>query len=298
MKNKRTLLIILTLVVASSVLTLTFKSRYYLLGQKTTSFTSGFGNTSGIVPMMEKQGIVADSMPRSGYIPPYYGNDALEVNDRVYQKSSSHSLIVDDVSVYLRGIKEYVLSVDGRVLNSSVSSGDDFNSGYLYVKVPVDKFDEATGRVSENVNKIVNENINSSDITGQLVNTTDQLQVLKDNKSLQEAALEDAKTEVEKRRYQLEIDRLDRQIVAAQNSVNNVEQKVEYATLSISVADNERFFNPNAELGARDELSRAWNSLKVVLKVGAYFGIWIVVYSIIWLPIVWIINKLIKKLKK
>ena len=249
---------------------------------------------SMVEPMMGK------SLPVSGgFMPPYYyEDDALDVEDRVYQKSSSHSVIVNNVSEYLRGIKEYVLSIDGKVLSSDISSGEDYNSGSLYIKVPVIKFDEATARVTENVDKVINEYINADDVTGQLINTTENLQDLKDAKSLKEASLKDAKTEVEKRRYEIEIERLDRQIASAEKATDRVEQKVEYASVSVTAADSERYFNPGARLSVRDEFSRAWDSAKQFLGVAVYFGIWVIAYSIIWLPIVWIVKKIFKKFEK
>ena len=318
MKNKKTLLTVLFLATVATFLT-------FFLKPKGTTFMM-----TGPLPLTDKyhqdesdlmyRGSDTDSMPSAGGLTNryeektslidqaepiemgmmpsyYYPDDALDVEDRVYQKSSNHSVVVDDVSTYLRSMKEYILSIDGRVLNSGVSAGDKYDSGSLYVKVPVLKFDEATTRVTENVEKIVSENISASDVTGQLVNTTENLQALKDAKSLKEAAMKDAKTEVEKRRYQIEIDRLNRQITTAEKSVDRVETKVEYSSISILAADSERFFNPSADLSIREEFLRAWTSLKAFLKVGGYFGIWILVYSIVWIPVIWAFKKVAGFLK-
>ncbi|MCB9813295.1 MAG: DUF4349 domain-containing protein [Pseudomonadales bacterium] len=238
-----------------------------------------------------------DSITTGSMPIPYFADDYLYLNDRVYQKSSYHSVVVNDVPSYLRGMKEYFLSIDGKVLNSSISSNGDYNSGDLYVKVPVAKFEEATSRVTENVDKVVNENIDASDITGRLVGTTETVQALLDQKSLKEAALLDAKTEVEKRRFQIEIDRLTKQITAAEKSLDQVEQQVEYSSISITAADSERYFNPSARPTIKEEILRAWTSLKELLRVVGYFGIWVLVYSITWIPLVWVASKTVSKLK-
>ena len=317
MKNTKTLLIVLSLAVVASLLTFAAKSRTSLLSQNgmmqfiggekfngiTNDEVSVGSEMSGIynagpsdeITYEENNSLIAKT---SMMADPYYNDDMLNVEDRVYQKSSYHSVVVDDVPVYLRGIKEYVLSIGGKVLNSGVSSGggyiNGYNSGSLYMKVPVDKFDEAAARVTENVRKVFSENIDANDVTGQLVGTTENLQSLKDEKSLKEATLLDAKTEVEKRRFQIEIERLDRQIADAEKGLDRVEQTVEYSSISVNAADSERYFNPEARLSVKEEFLRAWESLKELLKVLGYFGIWVLVYSVVWFPIVWVVKKIIK----
>lgn len=326
MKNYKTFLIVLSLAVVASLLTFAAKSRTFLGQNRMMQFFEGDEYTGMMndetvagsdlseeynqAPVDEltyeqdsslvaKTSMMVDPMMYPDvYMPPYYYDDALNVEDRVYQRSSYHSVVVDDVPEYLRGIKEYVLSIGGKILNSGVSSGGGYLNGYdsgsLYMKVPVDKFDEATARVTENVKKVYSENINSNDVTGQLVNTTDNLQLLKDEKSLKEAALLDAKTEVEKRRYKIEIERLDRQIADAEKGLDSVEQMIEYSSISVDAADSERYFNPEVRLSVKEEFLKAWESLKELLKVLGYFGIWVLVYSIVWFPIVLIVKKIFK----
>lgn len=236
--------------------------------------------------------------PSIGIMPPYYGDDALDVQERSYEKSSYHSVVVDDVPLYLRGMKEYFASIDGIILNSSMGSSDKYDSGSLYVRVPVDKFDEATTRVTEDVEKVVDESISAYDVTGQVVNTQENLQYLRDQRSLKEAELSEAQTEVEKRRIQIEIDRLDRQIRNAEQAQENVESRVEYASLSVTAASSERYFNPDATGDIRYEFERAWESLKSFFKVALLFGVWVLVYSVVWLPIVWIGNWIVKRVRK
>ncbi len=250
-----------------------------------------------VMPNVATSKIAAE--PMIGIAPPYYDDYyALDVEDRSYQKSSYHSVVVDDVSKYLRGMKEYFSSIDGVVLNSNMNSSNKYESGSLYVKVPVEKFDEATGRVTEEVEKVIDENVSAYDVTSQVVRTDDNLQSLMDQKSLKEAALKDAKTEVEKKRIEIEISRLDRQIEAAQKAQESVTARVEYASVSITAADSERYYNPDANGDIRYEFERAWESLKSFFKVASLFGVWILVYSLVWAPIVWILNKVVKKLKK
>jgi len=254
------------------------------------------------------ESVVANKMPMPitgemdsmiGIMPPYYyGGDALDVTERSYEKSSYHSVVVKDVSTYMRGIKEYFASIDGVVLNSSLNSSDKYESASLYVKVPVEKFDEATGRVTEDVKKVIDESVNASDITGQVVRADDNLISLKEQKTLKEAQLKDAKTEVDKARIQIEVDRLARQIENAQKAQENVETRTQYASMSLTAASSEKYYNPGVSGDFEYEFQRAWESLKSFSRILAVFGIWMVVYAIVWAPIVWLVSKLVKKFKK
>lgn len=258
-------------------------------------YDSGVTQVSPMPAVMESK-IAVDSMGIE-IMPPYYYDDALDIETRSYEKYSDHSVVVDDVGTYIRGLKEYFLSINGVILSASTGSMDKYESGSLYVKVPVEKFDEATSRVTENVEKIINESVSASDITGQVVNTAETVTVLQDQRRLKEAQLADAKTEVEKTRIQIEIDRLTRQITAAEKAQESVEARTVYAALSVLAADSERYFNPGSTGDFRYELERAWESLKSFIKVLFVFGIWMAVYSVIWAPVIWIASKIISRFR-
>lgn len=255
--------------------------------------------TDKVMALPETGGGRMIAEPMIGIMPPYYGGDnALDVEERSYEKSSYHSVVVKDVSKYMRGMKEYFSSIDGVVLNSSMNAGDKYESASLYVKVPVEKFDEATGRVTEDVKKIIDESVNAHDITGQVVRTDDNLVSLKEQKALKEAQLVDAKTELEKARIKIDIERLERQITSAEKAQQNIETRTEYASMSLTAASSEKYYNPGVSGDFEYEFQRAWESLKSFAKVLGVFGIWMVVYAIVWAPIVWIVNKVVKKFKK
>lgn len=236
------------------------------------------------------------TMPAPDFFPPFYGgDDALDVNDRVYEKYSSHSLVVNNTSDYMRQIKEYILSVEGRILSSSMGTSDKFSYGYLQAKIPVTKFEESQSRITDNVKKVVAENLNAQDRTGQLVNTQDSLTYLQDQKAELEIQLDEAKTDADKKRLQLQITRLETQIKNAQNQVENTQDLVEYANISIQVSDNERYFNPNSSPDLSSEFERAWESISDVFFLLIRLSIWVVVYGLLWLPVVVIVRWLFGK---
>lgn len=244
-------------------------------------------------PMMAKLDSSVSMMP-----PYYYEDNALDVNGRLYEKSSYHSVVVKDVSKYVQSIKEYFLSINAVILSSSKSSSGKYETAYLNVKVPVDKFDEVTSRVTQDVKKVIDESVDAYDITGQAVSTQDNVTALQEQKSLLEAQMKDLKTETEKAKLQIEINRIDRQIENAKKAAENVDARVRYASVSLSVSDNEKSFNPGVYGDFSYELDRAWQSLGGFIKLLGVFAIWMVVYSIIWIPVAFIIRQIVKRFKK
>lgn len=233
----------------------------------------------------KEMGMTTSSIARYPYpYPPSYGGDALTVTDRSVQKFSSHTLIVENVSDYIQKKKEYFSSIGGVVISYNQGTSNRASYGFLSVKVPVDTFEQATTEVSKDVKKVIDESINVLDVTGQTVDIAEQIQSLKDSKAVQEAQLEEATTAVAKQRVQIEIDRLDRQIQQMENNQQVVQDQVDFATMSISVSDKESHFMGNSR-SLWEVVQQAWYSLKVTAIDLLSFLIWVVVYAIIWVPV-------------
>jgi hypothetical protein len=241
---------------------------------------------AGTVGMRDtkEMGMTTSNIAPYPYYPPTYGGDALNVTDRSVQKFSSQTFVVTNVNDYLQKTKEYLASIGGIVLTYNQGTSNRSSYGYLTVKVPIDKFEQATTEVSKDVKKVIDESINIQDVTGQTVNIAEQIQSLKDSKAVQEAALEDAKSAAEKQKIQIEINRLDRQIKLMEDNQQVVLDQVDYATMSISISDKESYFNGSTR-SLWDVLQQAWWSLKDTAIGLISFLIWVAVYAIIWIPV-------------
>ncbi len=255
--------------------------------------------TGGVTTMQIDPSVAVDSVGFSGKmapegmpLPEYYNQDeALSVEDRVYQKYSDHRLVVKDVSIYMRTLKEYLLSIEGRIISSSTNVDAAFSSGYLTARVPVAKFEEATGRVTEGVKKVMGESISAQDRTGDVVRVDETLLKLQDQKAVKEAELADAiknqATSATQLRIKQQIDSLQRQIESVQKQGEGVQEDVEYATMTISVADSEKYF-----LGGEYQPTPWEAFLEAIRSLGGSAStlvralIWVIVYSVLWLPVV------------
>lgn len=253
-----------------------------MMGRETVSITRSM-----------KPGMESDLM----YTMPYPGgDDALDVSERVYDRSAYQGVVVSNVTEFVKQVKEQILSVNGKVLSSSQSTDDDMQSAYIMAKVPAEKFDDITGMISAKAKKVMNESINSTDVTGQQVSLSEKMTELQEQKAKKATELAAARTEADKQRIQAELDRIDKQAVQLQKAQERFTEEVQYATISLTVANTERYFNPEADENISGEIRRAWKSLGGTGKIIAHFMVWVIVYAVIWLPIVmgarWLMRKL------
>lgn len=313
MNNQKSLLIpVVTLAVITAVVSLVLNGRgmgflsqmpfmmsngsYDMAVSSMPVSNMGIGGDMGKVAYAEPA-IAPDVMPseygRKMIMPPIGGgNDALYEKDRFYLQSAYYGVVVDNVETYLRGIREYALSNGGVVLNSSYDKSPDWESGSLYLKIPVTKFAETNQRVTDNVEKVMNESVSNSDITGQVVNNDEYLQQLRDELSILELRMSEAKTAVEKRQIQIDIDRVNRMIKSQEDRSAETIEETQFASVSITAASSEKFYNPEFRGSLWEEFKEAVKSLKGFGKSFAYFMIWVVVYSVVWFPILVIFRKI------
>ncbi|MDQ5951655.1 MAG: hypothetical protein QG639_936 [Patescibacteria group bacterium] len=239
--------------------------------------------------MMGNKGVMMDRYTTSiAPMPPMYYpyDEALDVTNRSVSYSAYHSVVVDNVDEYMRQMKEFIQNNGGTVLSYNTGTTEnDYLYGSINARVPQNKFEETNNKTTENVRKVVNASVDMQDVTGQVVSNEEQIQKLQDQVAEQEIELDAAKTELERSRIELQIDRLERQIEQLQQSQQVVEDRVDYASINISASNREYYFNGNGPRPLGDVLREAWYSLRGTGFGILYFLIWVVVYAIIWVPV-------------
>ena len=270
-------------------------------GEPSMGYSSydGMGSSDAYYPS-ESTGLVENKMASMPILPPYYDDGlALDAEYRMYDKSADFSVIVDDVQVYLRSMREYILSVDGVVLNDSFNRGDKWVAGTLYAKVPIAVFPEASNRAVENVEEIYASYSSSNDVTGSHVSASDRVEQLQSMLATTQATLEQTQALLAQapegsdqwRQYRSEVLQLEARVASYQRSldqasqnVESIETRVEYATLSLTAADSSRYFDPNSNVSLYEQFIYAIESLGESWNALVSFLVWVVVYSVFWVP--------------
>jgi len=303
--NKKPFIILVFLIFLAAGLTVLLKNVGYLLLP-----TAEIGSTSSsqFAPTALDEGanlgkvaILPDAVPLDGIYPSEQDN-ALTQAERSYETYASFGVVIGDVPAYFKQLREYVLSINGQVLSLQTGIQGKYQSGYLTAKVPVAKFDEATQKVTEGVKSIESQQISSTDVTGRVSAIADQLADLKDQKALKELELAEAKTELTKGQIRLAIQKLERQITNLESQDTAQQERIEYATLSVSASSSKSAYSSSARPDLGEELSKAVSSVLDNLFIVAQFLVWVVVYSLVLVPIslivIWVKKRIFKRKTK
>ncbi|MBU1104674.1 MAG: hypothetical protein ABII16_00295 [Patescibacteria group bacterium] len=156
--NKKTFLVVLILAVITAI------PAFIFVTAKNTAVTAIRGTPSLVQKISDdlNKNIDYSTTPAVGYsqeqgneakvmierpipiVSPYITPDAaLNVENRVYEKYSSFSVVVDSVEKYTSNLTNYFLSIGGRILSSNLNTSDKTTVASLTVKVPVEKFNVA-----------------------------------------------------------------------------------------------------------------------------------------------------------
>lgn len=292
-----------------------------LFGVALTSFTIPASETRGTTMMLNPSaaGSIAVSpkmmgdfggdvyypQPTAPIIYPYPNNNdtSLYNPNRVYLKNSAFSFVVTDTSKYVFDVSNYFLTIGGRILSSQINSTDKFTYAYLMAKIPVDKFDEVNMKVKDGVKKIISANTNSTDDTARLDSSSTQLDQLKADELNKQKDIAAEKDATRLAQLKLELKYIQDQIKAAQTQVKQVTAQTDYATVTLTVADSERYFRPISS--DQPDLKETWDnslaSLVSILLLVAAFTIQVAVFSVLWLPVVlagWFVAKKVNAKKQ
>lgn len=303
MLTKKTVLVVGSLAIVSGLLTVGMMGRHNMMygTYGSTSFSRGMGG--GVFmeePMMATEDMASSKMmaePAIGIAPPYYGDDAIDVAERIIEYSAYHSVVVRDVTGYLARIEQSALDKGGRVLSSSQDVYQGKTTGSLMLKVPQEQFSQMNTEIGQDIKKVISKSINTWDSTGEGVRYDEQLQDLRDQLAVLQTQLEEAETAAQRTSIQNQINRINQQITNVERNQENFGERVIYSTINVTASDSERALTGGPGT-IMEQWRAAWESLGGVGRAAAMAAIWIVVYAVIWLPLVLLGKVVVSRLKK
>lgn len=272
---------------------------YFLLKWLLNNFFGVVPLTSRKAPPLLPPPVTLEGAPSSqgiglpSFIPPYSQPPAPapEVKDRLVVQDSHLSLLVKNVSQTLGAIKNRTTELGGYMVESNLSRPEEGASGQITVRVPQEKLDEALEYFRSLAVKVVSENLQGEDVTDQYVDIEARLKTLEKNKARFEEIMDQAVKIEDILRIQQEIISLQAQIDSLKGQQNYLEKTAQMSKIT--------FFLSTDELSLPYAPSQPWrpevifkqavrSMLGNLQKLGSLI-IWVVVYAVIWLPIVLII---------
>jgi hypothetical protein len=259
------------------------------LAMDSRSGSSTFGTSSSSFQSLGKVGApMAESTRTSGIVPPVdnYAPQP-DVSNRLVVTDSYMSLLVSNVTEVRGKIVNYAETNGGYMVNSNVNNPQDAPTATVIVRVPSKKIDDALSFYRGLGIKVVNENLNGTDVTDQYVDIDTRIKQLETTKAKLEELLDKATLIAD-------ITNLTQQILSYQNQIDSykgqqdaLKKNADLAKLTIYLSTDEIAlpYTPTETFRPGVIFKLAVRSLVTSLRGIATNLIWLGVYAVIWLPV-------------
>jgi len=257
-----------------------------------------------IVPLSQKKATtleMAETLPVSGgreisYFPE--PAPAPEVKERLVVKESTISLLVKNVVETQKAISQKAQDLGGYLVQGNISHPEETEatSGWITVRVPQEKLEEALNYFRGLAVKVVSETISGQDVTDEYVDIEARLATLLKTKTKFEEILLRAEKIQDILEVQRELINLQQQIDNLKGQQNYLEKSAQVSRVTVYLATDELAlpYVPAEAWRPKAIFKQAVRSLIGAFRKLGTLIIWLGVYSIIWLPIL-VIYLIIKR---
>jgi archaellum component FlaC len=204
------------------------------------------------------------------------------INERMIIYTGYISLETNDIDGTIAMIRSLAEHYGGYVASSNKYMYDEEVRAEIVIRVPKDKFHAAIQEI-ESYGKVLNENVNSEDITQQYIDLKARLSNLQHQEKRLLEILELAKNVDEILAIEKELERVRGEIESLQGQINYLERNVEMSIISIKLTKPKPSFKPPS-MNWGEVLETALTGLFTVLK-----GLIILAISIIPIAIIGIV---------
>ncbi len=205
--------------------------------------------------------------------------------DRHLIKTATVTVETDDVGLTVQRAIALAKEKGGYVFSLSEQiSPTGQHSAMLEIRVPSDAFEETLLAI-ERLGKIRNKSVRAEDVTEEFLDIQSRLKALRESekrilKMLSEAEDLDTvfKLENELAVRRSEIERLE-------GRLRYLQERTTFSSINLTITEFRVVATPPETWAAIKVAADAWRELVKVLRVLATVGIWLAVWSVLWLPI-------------
>lgn len=265
---------------------------YFVLRQVTPLPVARFSNTQSVRianPAMMKGtddtfgGVAAPSfMPVEEYAP------TPNITSRMVVQNSYLSLLVQDVVSTRKQITEYATSLGGYMVSAETTNPTDAPSATVTVRVPSSSLEQTLDKFRGLGVKVVSENLVGTDVTDQYVDIDARIETLTKTKAAMESILDRANLISDLSSITQQIIGIQSQIDSLRGQQNSLAENAKFAKVTLYMSTDEIAlpYAPNDAFRPAVIFKLAVRALVTTLRSVATAGIWIAVYSVIWIPVV------------
>jgi hypothetical protein len=284
MDNKKfTKVVVISLIVILALLAV------ISVGKREHMYSSRFATLSqdsdeaGVAMMESTMGYAADSFAApivgSGkMIAPYptppttAGQTAAEADARVI-KTADLELGVDGVAEKTNQVAELANAKGGFVESSTVVEDKaGYKTGYITVRVPVEKFDEAVSAIKDLAVRV-----NGRDVTEQYTDLEARLRSAQAQEEQYLTILEKADTVQDILAVQQYLQNVRYEIESLQGQINSLGNQTDYSTISVTLNEEVRLQVPAEKFDLGRDIKTALQSVVLLVQAGLTFVVYFVI---------------------
>ena len=273
------------------------------------SSTPSFGlNSMGRTNSASDQSEIAQANPIQDRImlpiepPSEQGTSQVPPSDRKIVKNGTLSIVVKDVAEAAQKISNNAVAAGGYVSTTNFSSDNKGQSttGYVRLRIPVDKVDDFIRSAKGAAVKVKNENITSQDVTAQYIDLEARIKNLEVSELQYQEFMQKAINVNEVLTIQKELTKIRGEIEQLKGQLKYLSGNAEMSDITIYIALDEGEL-PVAESDKwRPDyvFKMALAELATVGKALSYIAIYFAVFAVVWVPVVaglWLFYKFLRR---
>ncbi len=233
------------------------------------------------------------SMPQGweeGYKETGGGDLPSTAEERMIVCTGNMSLVVEDVVAARDEIAQLAVRLDGYVVSSRISGEEQDRTGWISIRVPDDKFDQALAEIRDLSVRVTSESTSAEDITEEYVDLQSRLKNAEAIESQYLAILEKAE-KIE------DILKVYEALSQIRYEIEQIKGRIQYLERTSAMGSISVYLKPEAT--AKPLVRVSWSALEILKSAvrglvifGQWLGvaaIWLIIFSPVWGTILGII---------
>ncbi len=204
-------------------------------------------------------------------------------DERMIVRNGDMSLVVDDVTQAIQAITQLATGYDGYVVSSSVSGEEEGMRGWISIRVPDDKFEQALAEIRELAVRVEEESTSSQDVTEEYIDLAARLKNA-------EATEQEFLVLLDKAEDVEDILRIYESLSRVRQDIEQIKGRMQYLERTSSMSLISAHLRP--EFTDKPPIPPGWNALEIfksaargLVITGQVLGtiaIWLLIFIPIW----------------
>jgi hypothetical protein len=217
-------------------------------------------------------------------------------DDRKIVRTGSLTMEVADISKSLDDIAAVAAQYEGYVVASNQRGDNDSPTGYISIRVPADKFNDALQKLKSLATKVTYENTNSQDVTEQYVDLQAQLKNYEATEAQYLELLKKAESVQDILDVQKELSNVRGNIERTKGRIQYIDRTADMSLIETNLLKSKPIGQSSWDVPGI--FKAAVDGLVAFSKVLLYILIWLLVFSPVWIIVLIIVFVVIRRKRK